>query len=564
MLRIPYVPTAYPDEILASLLTRLKLYNGSGLWRSLLEEAGYGRRTISQFFRPLMQDTKLDSLLASIGYSYPRMVQELSILPFWLCFNQATGVRFRINVKAAGGRLSKLSNLGHTLFAPGARYCPACLWEDIADHGEPYVHRTHQLPVVSVCIKHGVALRFACPACRVTVMPHDRELLRPPALRCQCGQDLSHVTGPRVTNLQAKLSLSKFAADALSSNDAPWSREQVMAVLHERSPKVRDCFKQGAVQLMREAYGPPDDPQFEMGAVLSWEGAGWPVRLRVGGSSEFLRAPEFCALLAASGLSFDEFRNVCSKIKVTRTKKISRKAHPPSIEHARREFERFAAVSPRQAGKILLGNSPRLYWLLRLCDNAWMESHGSRLRRPLPTINSDRNWINELLREDGFIKNSNPAHIRASIRDQNWLKERILARSDGRSNRQAQAQREQQERAIELSRAVFAVLRAQTRPARLHAGMLAKFVRISMHQAQHTIANTPALRAFIGSINAGKDRRLAFWATRSLVEEGRSPTTAEVLLRAGLATTRINRLFCIEAIASSGNGAVAGSGVNPA
>jgi hypothetical protein len=40
MLRIPYVPRPYQDETLGSLPTRLLLYNGAGLWRSLLEESG--------------------------------------------------------------------------------------------------------------------------------------------------------------------------------------------------------------------------------------------------------------------------------------------------------------------------------------------------------------------------------------------------------------------------------------------------------------------------------------------------------------------------------------------
>ncbi|MEJ1937927.1 TniQ family protein, partial [Nostoc sp. NIES-2111] len=169
MLRIPYVPTAYPDELLASLLTRLILHNGSGLWRSLLEESGYGRRTISPFFAPQMQDDKFDRLLAALGYTYSDMLRELTVLPFWMAFNNATDVRFQVRLDTSQGPLTTLSRLGSRQVTPGARYCPSCLTEDTETYGEPYLHRQHQLPVVIVCPRHGAMLRFSCPGCRFVV-----------------------------------------------------------------------------------------------------------------------------------------------------------------------------------------------------------------------------------------------------------------------------------------------------------------------------------------------------------------------------------------------------------
>ena len=70
-----------------------------------------------------------------------------------------------------------------------------------------------------------------------------------------------------------------------------------------------------------------------------------------------------------------------------------------------------------------------------------------------------------------------------------------------------------------------------------------------MNQALHTIAHTPALQALVDAVNADKDRRLAFWAARSFIEEGRYPSALEVLVRAGLPPRRVNRQVCIEAIA---------------
>ncbi len=554
MLRIPYIPTAYPDEMLASLLTRLMLYNGTGLWRSLLEESGYGRRTISPFFGPPMRNDKLDRLLAALGYTYAQMLRELTVLPFWLSFNQATGARHQIRIDDTSGRITKLTTLGRSQFLPGARYCPSCLRDDIAAHGEPYVHRCHQLPVAIVCTQHGVALRFACPACGITVMPFNRKLLRPPALRCQCGQDLSSITATPPAHQKALLRLSKFAADALSCTDASWTSEQVLAVLHERSGSMRKNFKLGAIELMTDVYGSPDKDKDKnragsrASAVISWQHAGSPWRLNLGLGTKPLRASEFCALLAATGLDFDGFKQALSQVEVSAVPAKFMPPRPLTIEQARKEFERFEAASPGQAAERLRKSSQSLFWMLRLNDSALMSARGYSYLQPVPTIETDRKKVEALLEKVGSDLLSSGARIRASIRDQAWLEARLGAKPTGHHTRHTQSNRVQHQRAMALSRAVFLVLRTQARPARVHAGILAKFVQISMHQAQHTIAHTPALQALISAVNAGKDRRLAFWAARGFAEEGRYPSAKEVLVRAGLNTTRINRQLCILAI----------------
>jgi hypothetical protein len=384
-------------------------------------------------------------------------------------------------------------------------------------------------------------------------MPFNRALLRPPSLRCQCGQDLSRITSAPPAHQQALLRLSRFAADTLSCTDAPWTLEQVLTILYERSGIMPKNFKRGAMQLMRDAYGPPDKGGSRASTILSWEDAGSSLRLKTCAGATLLRAPEFCALLAATGLTFDEFRQAVNQVEVevaaaAAPAKYMRRG-PFTIEQARKEFKRFEAESPGQADNRLRRSSQRLYWMLRFHDSALMRAFGYPNRNPDPTIEADRKKIDELLRQYGRIPRDNCAGIRASIRDQVWLQTRVPAPPAGPATPHTPAQRVQQDRAAALSRAVFSVLRTQGRPARVHAGVLAKFVQISMHQAQHTIAHTPALQALIAAVNAGKDRHLAFWAARGLIEEGRHPSASEVLVRAGLNTTRVNRQLCIEAIA---------------
>lgn len=505
--------------------------------------------SVSPHFTPRMQDAKLDRLLAALGYTYPQMLRELTVLPFWLAFNRTTNGHFRINLDASIGPVTNLLGLGHAQFLPGARYCPACLCDDMKEYGEPYLHRQHQLPVASICTRHGVVLQLACPACGICVLPFTKSLLRPPALRCQCGKDLSRTTAPSPEHLPALLRLSQFAADTLACVEAPWTSEQVVAVLHERSGIPRERFRSGALQLMQDIYGAPENSQFRNSSILTWKGAGTPLRLRIGGSVGMLRAPEFSALLSAAGLSFDEFKQAVRQVEVRAAPaKVVRR--PITIERARREFEGFEAESPGNATTRLQQSSPKLYWLLRLRDSAFMQTYGYLSRQPVPTIMADRERIEELLRQhSGKISNNNGSRIRASIRDSSWLHSRIKANTANTSPQLTNAQRTQQERAVALSRAVLSALRTQARPGRLNAAVLAKFVQISMQQAQYTIAFTPKLKALITAVNAGKDRRLAFWATRELIKEGCYPTSEDVLVRAGLNKTRVNRQFCTKAIA---------------
>lgn len=49
------------------------------------------------------------------------------------------------------------------------RCCPECLEEDLAQYGECYIHRIHQLQNIDVCSKHGVHLVSRCPVCNEQV-----------------------------------------------------------------------------------------------------------------------------------------------------------------------------------------------------------------------------------------------------------------------------------------------------------------------------------------------------------------------------------------------------------
>lgn len=550
MLRTPYIPTAYPDETFGSLLTRLVVYNGTGLWRSLLEDSGYGRRTISPFYAMPVRDERLERLLKALGRTYLDTLHQLTALPFWLAFNNASRLRDRISVDtgASGGTRLFLVGKEHTL--PGARYCPACLVDDLQTYGEPYLHRHHQLPVAMVCAKHGVHLRLTCKACGVTSLPFNKALLEPPALRCRCGQDLTRPDVLSPGNRSAFRRLSQFAADTLTCAEAPWTAQHVRAVLSKSQGWKDREFRRRSLELIQGAYGPTNLSASALHITVEPQ-PHEEIPLRLGAKADLFRAPEFCALISAAGMTFEEFKLAANSVQVALPPRARVVQRPSTLMQAELEFDRLARESSDRPARRLQQSSPRLYWLLRLEGSGRLERNGSKFQRSIPSVAADRTSIECALSKTGRslrqLRNSGP-WIRAHLRDNSWLQERLCQQRSSDMPSETKAQRRQLERAHALSRAVFSVLRAEQRPKRIHAGLLARVVQITMHQAQDAISKSPPLQRLIAAVNTGKDRRTAAWAARTMFGLSSQPTVKDVIVRAGLNTTRVNRQLVIAAI----------------
>lgn len=97
-----------------------------------------------------------------------------------------------------------------------AKLCPSCVQQDLVELGYAYWHRSHHLPGVSVCWRHGDRLIHACPECS---HPFYRKLRLLPNLSepCVCGWSaLSPVDLTISTSLEQKF--SAFAYELLQRN----------------------------------------------------------------------------------------------------------------------------------------------------------------------------------------------------------------------------------------------------------------------------------------------------------------------------------------------------------
>jgi hypothetical protein len=167
--KLHFFPASFPDETLFSRVSRYYLLTG-GRRHDTTFHALFGRVNSLDFTELAPPSLPV---LASLLPGDP-MVQLGNLLV------ENTFVPFAVPVV----RHSIEEYMG-TEFGD-SRACLLCLAEDEATVGVPYLHRSHQLPAVTACWKHGAKLVEACPDCEKPFRRPAKFLLAP-ITSCSCG-----------------------------------------------------------------------------------------------------------------------------------------------------------------------------------------------------------------------------------------------------------------------------------------------------------------------------------------------------------------------------------------
>lgn len=167
--KLHFFPASFPDETLFSRVSRYHLLTGERRHDTTFH-ALFGRVSSLDFTE--LAPPSL-SVLASLLPGDP-MVQLGNLLV------ENTFVPFAVPVVR-----HSIEEFMGTEFGD-SRACLLCLAEDEATVGVPYLHRSHQLPAVTACWKHGAKLINACPDC---AKPFRRpvKFLGAPITPCNCG-----------------------------------------------------------------------------------------------------------------------------------------------------------------------------------------------------------------------------------------------------------------------------------------------------------------------------------------------------------------------------------------
>lgn len=162
------IPRRLPDEILYSYLARIHAMSGTSSLRQTT------RVLFNAPFVQLLSDlpTHLRQLWAIIArpadiLNEDQLLHEMTLYDYYAHFLDGKA-RDRLRLGMLLGDYSVKAVLGLMASRIGAstvpRYCGTCVQEDIAAFGIAYWHRIHQLPCVSICVKHNMPLCVRTPS----------------------------------------------------------------------------------------------------------------------------------------------------------------------------------------------------------------------------------------------------------------------------------------------------------------------------------------------------------------------------------------------------------------
>lgn len=161
---LTYFPKIYPDELLFSVLGRLRCHTGNLSPKLLLDDAFGDRNVRAGAFLQAGLGRLAANIPASLGFTAQRLALETTLLRYLTAYEpeevrnwallslterkrSANAVHVRIGLVASNVRLPSV-----------LRYCQACRAKMLRDLGELYWRRDHQLPGILVCPIHGMPM----------------------------------------------------------------------------------------------------------------------------------------------------------------------------------------------------------------------------------------------------------------------------------------------------------------------------------------------------------------------------------------------------------------------
>ncbi|NHZ62363.1 TnsD family Tn7-like transposition protein [Massilia genomosp. 1] len=244
---LPFFPAGFPDETLGSRVSRYHIRRGQPPDHATYHEL-FGRPPFS--LTPLVQ-SHLDKLAIRLPgtpvENLRRLQDQSTLLPLFRRFfgTQTTQRRVVGNAVAAielPKRLVGGSRLTHL--------CAECLADDEKVHGCRYLHRSHQIPGVTVCWKHGLPLIDLCPSCRQP-FAQPNQLILSAWMGCECGRNLAVAPESVACSTSTELEFARFAKALLAESQIALTAEQLVEVYRERSIKLG--FTCGGHRIKRKA-----------------------------------------------------------------------------------------------------------------------------------------------------------------------------------------------------------------------------------------------------------------------------------------------------------------------
>jgi len=232
-----FFPMSMPDEMLHSRITRYHFLSGNKTAGETFRDL-FGSEPFSVGMLPKQIEVLADRLPGDTASNLDELICTNTTFPAYRPF---LGIGQELEGSALGRSFSGVVRVPRREGAVHgkAKLCPTCVQQDLLEVGYAYWHRSHHLPGVSVCWRHGDPLIHSCPKC---FHPFFRKLRMLPSLTepCVCGWSvLAPATVNNGTHLEKKF--AEFAHELLQRNMPLMSSETLS------SSYVRQCRKRGFI-----------------------------------------------------------------------------------------------------------------------------------------------------------------------------------------------------------------------------------------------------------------------------------------------------------------------------
>lgn len=231
--RIFLFPDSLPDEIHVSQTGRLHCDSGNLSTRqTFLDTYGTAPFRLTQWI-PTNLEIYAAKLPGDPIQNIENLLRNNTLYPLFETFGDA---RFTPTSHATPLR-QQITNMPKRVVGESGEthLCVECLRQDREEHGYPYIHRSHQIPGVSVCWRHGTLLLSACPFCACP-FEAKADLVLAPWVPCPACQqylpDTSFYSPAQGTELEN--AYAKFTHELLIASPGPLSNDTLATIYSDR------------------------------------------------------------------------------------------------------------------------------------------------------------------------------------------------------------------------------------------------------------------------------------------------------------------------------------------
>ncbi|MFQ7521939.1 MAG: TnsD family Tn7-like transposition protein [Terrisporobacter sp.] len=157
-----FFPKMYEDELLYSAIARYHIRSGNISYSYTTKDI-FGRVTVkSSIYLPSNISNLVKNLPLNNKVSEMDIIMNHTLYPFYTAFQDEITSKKILDLMLSDDGSNIYNTVGicaSKISIPKfLKFCTECFKEDIANHGEAYWHRVHQIECVMVCPKHKIIL----------------------------------------------------------------------------------------------------------------------------------------------------------------------------------------------------------------------------------------------------------------------------------------------------------------------------------------------------------------------------------------------------------------------